>query len=206
MSDLDLFAINLDVDFDTSGYFSASRMDYRERQERDRQKKLLKEQLVKQKGEKQCGKKARDAIRKCDRIIEDLLLDIQAVTDNEMVMRHRPTSVAAAGASAAIEAAQSVLSNTKVSIRCFLPDRNLPTSAHYFADYCILSLFLFLLFSSFFFLISSTVLSPPHHRSGAQVLLELSQESDQSLQRVLQAVRGHERQGDHRENDVPADF
>jgi hypothetical protein len=112
----DSYFVFLDIDFDVDGYFSSSRMDYRERQEMDRRKVLLKEQLVRAKMEKVCGRKARESVRKCEVLLESLEGDVEKVESNEVVMRHRPTSVSAAGAKAALESARGVVRKVKCSM------------------------------------------------------------------------------------------
>jgi hypothetical protein len=109
----DLYMIELNASGDTDGYFAASRMDYRDRQERERQKDVLKRQLAQAKMEKRCARQARDAVKKCDNVLEGLEGDMNGVRGNEVLERHRPTQVSADGATAAVEKAKGVVSDIK---------------------------------------------------------------------------------------------
>ena len=84
-------------------------IDYRERQVRAKKKELMRLRLVKAKEERGRAKKAKEMLKTCETMVESMKVDLQIVMDNEICMKHRPTSVCVSGAEAAIEAAVHVL-------------------------------------------------------------------------------------------------
>jgi len=83
---------------DTRGYFSKSLMEYRERKQRIFEKERLKAEILRSREEKKCLRKARDKIEQCWNSLEGFEGDLEAITNDSGLMRHRPTSVSVAGA------------------------------------------------------------------------------------------------------------
>ncbi|GMI05393.1 hypothetical protein TrVE_jg13649 [Triparma verrucosa] len=112
----ELFFVPLDVTFDVKGYFSASMIDYRERQARSKRKDELRSRLIMAKQERVRVKNAKEFLKKCERMIESMRVDLAIVKDNEVCMKHRPTEVSVLGASDKVDEADRKVRQIKTTL------------------------------------------------------------------------------------------
>ena len=110
---VEYFVQDLNVSFDTKGYFSDSLFEFRERQERILTKEMLKAEIVRSRKIKKNARQFKDSIAQCEHTLENLGLDIKKIQEDGQLMRHRPTNLSVSGSLDALENCQRKVSVIK---------------------------------------------------------------------------------------------